>query len=104
MSEPSIFAALFESYPDALLVVDSEGIVTLCNPPAARLLGYGMEELTGMQVDALVPNAVRPRHAKFRDGYARSPRTRPMGTQMELSARRKDGSEVMVEIALSPLQ
>ena len=59
---------------------------------------------TGLNVDALVPQAIRPRHAEFRRGYAQAPRSRPMGLQMELVALRKDGSEVMVEIALSPLQ
>jgi PAS domain S-box-containing protein len=74
------------------------------NPAAARLLGYGVDELTGLSVDALVPAAVRARHAGYRHGYAQAPRSRPMGLQMELVALRKDGSEVMVEIALSPLQ
>jgi DNA-binding winged helix-turn-helix (wHTH) protein len=40
----------------------------------------------------------------YREAYGRAPRPRPMGTQMELVAKRKDGSEVMVEIALSTLQ
>ncbi|RZI94685.1 MAG: PAS domain S-box protein, partial [Variovorax sp.] len=103
-ADRSIFRALFESYPDSLLVVDYAGTIVLPNAPAARLLGYSVEELVGMPVDALVPDAIRPRHAAFREGYARAPHARPMGMQMELAARRKDGSEVIVEIALSPLQ
>ena len=104
IDQRSIFRALFESYPDALLVVDLDGTIVLPNAPAARLLGYSVDELTGMQVDALVPDTIRPRHAALRQGYAQAPHARPMGTQMELAARRKDGSSVMVEIALSPLQ
>jgi PAS domain S-box-containing protein len=76
----------------------------MANPAAARLLGYEVGELGGLPVDALVPEATRPRHAAYRNAYASSPQPRPMGTQMELVARCKDGSEVMVEIALSPLQ
>jgi PAS domain S-box-containing protein len=68
------------------------------------LLGYAMDELAGLSVDELVPDSIRPRHASYRQAYGRAPRTRPMGTQMELVAKRRDGSEVMVEIALSPLQ
>jgi len=102
--QQSVFRSLFTAYPDALLLVEEAGMIVMANPAAARLLGYEVGELGGLPVDALVPEAIRPRHAAYRQGYARSPQPRPMGTQMELVARRKDGTEVMVEIALSPLQ
>ena len=103
-SETALLAALFLAYPDALLLVDAEGLIVRANPAAARLLGYDDGELAGLEVDALVPQAIRARHAGFRRGYAQDPLVRPMGLQMELVALRKDGREVMVEIALSPLQ
>ena len=99
----SVYRSLFAASSDALLVVDERGTIALANPAAAELLGYTTEELTGLSVDALVPDAIRNRHAAYRRGYAHKPRARPMGTQMALVARRRDGSEVMVEIALSPL-
>jgi len=102
--EEALLGALFHAYPDALLLVDAAGLIVRANPTAARLLGYGEDELIGLNVDTLVPQAIRANHADFRRGYAQAPRSRPMGLQMELVALRKDGSEVMVEIALSPLQ
>jgi PAS domain S-box-containing protein len=102
--EPTVYRSLFVSYPDALLVVDAAGAIVLANPSAAELLGYAPGELTGRNVDSLVPHSIRPRHAALRDGYNRAPRARPMGAQNELVALCKDGSEVRVEIALSPLQ
>ncbi|HSW05911.1 PAS domain S-box protein [Aquabacterium sp.] len=104
VDERTVFRSLFVAYPDALLLVDGHGGIVMANPAAASLLGYAVEELTGLSVDALVPDSIRPRHAAYREAYGRAPRSRPMGTQMELVAKRKDGSEVMVEIALSPLQ
>ena len=101
--ENSLLRSLFFAYPDALLVVDADGRIVRANPAAARLLGYSADELTGLDVDTLVPQAIRGRHADYRRGYAKTPRPRPMGLQMELVALRKDGSEVVVEIALSPL-
>jgi PAS domain S-box-containing protein len=99
----SIYRSLFAAYPDALLLVDNSGTIVLGNPAASELLGYSTEEMVGLPVDTLVPDAVRGRHAEYRHAYGRHPRSRPMGTNMDLVARRRDGSEVMVEIALSPL-
>jgi PAS domain S-box-containing protein len=100
----ALYRALFEASPDALLVVDARGEIMLANSAADKLLGYEPGALAGVSVDALVPEAIRPRHAAYRESYARQPRARPMGTtQTELVARRRDGSEVLVEIALSPL-
>jgi PAS domain S-box-containing protein len=104
VDERTVFRSLFVAYPDSLLLVDRAGLIVLANPSAAALLGYTVEELIGLTVDALVPDAIRPRHAAYREAYGQAPRARPMGTHMELVAKRRDGSEVLVEIALSPLQ
>ncbi|MFN3860605.1 MAG: PAS domain S-box protein [Roseateles sp.] len=104
LDDRTVFRTLFSAYPDALLLVDAAGLIVLANPAAAGLLGYTVDELTGISVDALVPDSIRPRHASYREAYGRAPRARPMGTHTELVAKRRDGSEVMVEIALSPLQ
>lgn len=103
-AEQSIYRSLFGAYPDALLLVDSSGRIVLANPEAERLLGYTRGELAGLMVEVLVPDAIRPRHAAYREAYSHVPVARPMGTQMELVAKRRDGREVMVEIALSPLE
>ena len=102
--DPSVFRGVFDAYPDAVLLVDAAGTVVLANAAAAQLLGYSVTQLAGLSVDALVPPSVASRHAGLRHGYAQAPRARPMGGEMELTARRADGSEVMVEIGLSPLQ
>jgi len=102
--EWTVLRSLFVAYPDALLIVDYHGRIVLANPQAATLLGYESHELQGLNVDSLVPDSIRPRHASYREAYGRAPRTRPMGTQMDLVAKCKDGTQVMVEIALSPLQ
>ena len=98
-----LFRELFAHYPDALIVADGAGLIVLANPSAETMLGYDAGELIGLSIEALVPNSVRPRHAALRASFGRNPRPRPMGIQTDLVARRKDGSETRIEIALSPM-
>jgi len=102
-SDIGVFQALFDANPDAVLLVDGDGRIQLANPAATRLFGYPHDTLLGMSVDRLVPDSLSTRHAAYRRSYAHEPRPRPMGTDIELSARCADGSEVLVEVALSPL-
>jgi PAS domain S-box-containing protein len=96
------YEAVFLASPDGILVIDAAGRIRGANPMAETLFGYSRDELVGKGVDMLVPDRVRPYHAGHREAYAAEPRARPMGIGMELSARRKDGSEFPVEISLSP--
>jgi PAS domain S-box-containing protein len=93
---------LLELAPDAILVVGGDGRITLLNTQAERMFGYQREELVGETIEALLPERFRAGHAVHRDGYRAEPRTRPMGTGLDLYARRKDGSEFPVEISLGP--
>ncbi len=98
------FRLALESSPSAMVLVDSEGTIELMNHAAADLFGYEKTELLGRSVDLLVPDDVRSQHAELREGYLKDPATRPMGLGHEFRARRKDGSEVVVEIGLSPIR
>ncbi len=102
--DASLFESLFDAYPEGVLLINGAGHIVLANPAVAQLLGYTRAQLTSLKVDALVPAKVAARHEGLRQGYWQAPRPRPMGNDLELSARCADGTEVMVEIALSPLQ
>jgi PAS domain S-box-containing protein len=96
--------AVLEAAPDALVLVDASGRIVLANPQAERLFGYTRAELVGSSVDRLVPDAVRGGHPAHRARFMADAKTRPMGAALDLRARRKDGSELPVEISLSPLR
>jgi PAS domain S-box-containing protein len=89
--------------PDALVVVNQVGQITLVNSMVETLFGYSHEELIGQSLEALLPERFHAIHSLHRERYVASPRTRPMGAGLELYGRRKDGTEVPVDISLSPL-
>lgn len=99
-----LFKAIFETSPDALIIVDREGRIVLDNPQARLLFGYGENELKGLMVEALVPESVRSTHSGHRNRFMQEPRLRPMGAGYELTAVRRDGTEFPVEIGLSPIE
>jgi PAS domain S-box-containing protein len=98
------FRGLLESAPDAIIVVDDVGRIVIVNSQAENMFGYTRNELLGQTVEMLVPEQFRPHHAGDRRRYAEAPRTRPMGAGRTLAGRRKDGTDIPVEISLSPLQ
>ncbi|WP_348820047.1 EAL domain-containing protein [Fontimonas sp. SYSU GA230001] len=97
------FRRLLESAPDAMVIVDREGRIVLVNAQTERLFGYARSELIGQPVEILVPERLAKVHRGHRDHYLQHPSQRPMGKLMDLSARRRDGSEFPVEISLGPL-
>ncbi len=93
-----------EAAPDAIVVVDREGVITAANELAARMFGYSPSELPGRKIEALVPERYRDLHMVHRTQYVAEPRKRPMGAGRALTGLKKDGSEFPIEISLSPLR
>lgn len=98
------FRALLEAAPDAMVIVDARGRITLVNGQVERLFGYSRDALLGQPIEILVPTRFHQNHVGMRDGFLGDPRVRPMGAGRELFAQRKDGTEFPVEISLSPLR
>lgn len=98
------FRSLVESAPDAIIIVDEQGSIQLVNNQALKWFGYSQDELIGQAVELLIPDRLSGGHVAKRETYIAHPQVRPMGAELDLHGRRKDGSEFPVEISLSPLE
>jgi PAS domain S-box-containing protein len=101
---PEEFArSALDAAPDAMIIVDSAGIIRFANRQLSVLFDYPHDEVVGASVEQLLPERFRGRHAVHRLDYHAAPHLRPMGAGLPLYGRRRDGSEFPVEISLSPI-
>lgn len=98
------FRNLLDAAPDAMLVINQEGIIQFSNAQVEELLGYAGVELLGQSMEMLVPQSARGTHSDLRERYHQQPYVRPMGAGLDLYAVHKDGRDIPVEIGLSPMQ
>ena len=97
----TLLKAMFVEANIGILIVNKAGGIVSANPYSEQLFGYDEDELLTKKIEDLLPNALRTRHVKHREGYFKKPVARSMGANLNLSAQRKDGSHFPVEISLS---
>ncbi|PYI63211.1 MAG: hypothetical protein DMF07_11090 [Verrucomicrobia bacterium] len=97
------FRLVIDAAPNAMIMVDSAGVISFANAPAATVFGYSLSELIGRHIETLIPERFRDRHAGYRKGFLSQPSSRAMGAGRDLFGRRKDGSEFPVEVGLNPI-
>jgi PAS domain S-box-containing protein len=93
-----------EGSPEAMVAVDSGGTIRMVNRQGEAMFGYPHDELVGEDLATLVPDRVRPIHSLDEPDYFADPSGPHVGQGVELTATRKDGTELPVEITLSSLE
>lgn len=97
------FRRVFESSPSGMIMVSQNGLISLVNAQAEKLFDYPREELLGQPIEVLLPERYRAGHAGLRRDFMAAPATRVMGAGRDLFGRRRDGTEVPIEIGLSSM-
>ncbi len=97
------FQLVIDAAPNAMIMVDSAGVITFANASATTVFGYSLSELIGCHIETLIPKRFRDRHVGYRNGFLSEPSSRAMGAGRDLFGRRKDGSEFPVEVGLNPI-
>jgi PAS domain S-box-containing protein len=93
-----------ESAPNAMILTNKNGDITLINNQTEKLFGYDRKELIGNKLEIFIPERFRTAHPRLRGNFFNEPSVRAMGGGRELFARRKDGTEFPVEIGLNPIE
>lgn len=101
---PLQYNEVLDTAPDAMIVFAADGAIAFVNVQTERLFGYARSELIGQPLEVLIPERFRTRHKHHVERYHSSPVTRPMGSGLELFGLRRDGTEVPIEVSLSPVQ
>jgi PAS domain S-box-containing protein len=94
-------SSLFENATEGIILTDSTGKIVLINPAVEKIFGYSTPELQGKPIEVLIPDRYKGRHTKDRSGFYHHPGNRVMGAGRDLFGKKKDGSDVPVEISLS---
>jgi PAS domain S-box-containing protein len=103
VAETLLSPAVLEAIPDAVVAVNQQGIIIHANSQTEAMFGYTRDELVGRKIEMLVPERQRSSHDQHRAEYRARPKIRRMGSGLDLYGRRRDGSELPVEISLSPI-
>jgi PAS domain S-box-containing protein len=103
--DPDLMARILDILPDAVVVIDEQGIVRLVNQATELLFGYPRVNLLGEPLEKLLPESFRERHIEHRRRFFHEPRTRPMGVGIgrPLTGLNRNGTEMTLEINLSPI-
>jgi PAS domain S-box-containing protein len=101
MIDATHLISLFENATEGIIVTNSAGQIILVNPAAEKMFGYERAELKGKLIETLIPEKFKHHHHELREGFYKKPSNRVMGQNRDLNARRKDGSDMPVEVSLS---
>ena len=100
---PDLARSALDAAPDAIVIIDSSGVIRFANRQVSALFGYAHDDIVSQSVEMLMPDRFGSRHIEHRQGYFNTVRVRPMGAGIKLYGRRRDGSEFPLEISLSPI-
>jgi PAS domain S-box-containing protein len=100
----SHLASLFENATEGIILANEKAEIVLVNPAAQRIFGYTGEELVGRKIELLIPARFHGHHEKVRSAFYHEPQNRVMGEGRDLFGRKKNGSDIPVEVSLSHYQ
>ncbi|KQX23576.1 PAS domain-containing sensor histidine kinase [Sphingomonas sp. Root50] len=100
LSRESHLRSILSTVPDAMVVIDDQGVIISFSAAAERLFGYGEAELLGSNVSCLMPNPDRERHDSYLARYLQTGEKRIIGIGRVVFGERKDGTTFPMELSI----
>jgi len=100
-ADPAHLTSLFENATEGIVLTDRFGKIVLVNPAAQRMFAYKEEELIQHPIEVLIPQRYQSHHKELREDFYQHPQNREMGHGRDLYCKKKDGSDMPVEVSLS---
>jgi PAS domain S-box-containing protein len=104
MLDQAHMTSLFENATEGIILTNGIGNIVMVNPAAEKTFNYSKGELIGQPIEILIPEKFKPHHHQLRDGFYHKPSNRVMGQGRDLNGRKKDGTDIPVEVSLSHYQ
>ena len=94
--------AILESALDCIITMDASGRVREFNPAAERVFGFSRAEAVGKELaELIIPSRMREQHRRGLAHYLKTGEGPLLGKRIEIAALRRDGSEILVELAIA---
>ncbi len=94
------FQSLFETAPDAIVIIDEDGTVEYVNGSTVRLFGYAASEVIGQDVKMLMPEPDRGRHTDYMNRYLEGGEPHIIGKGRKVTGRHKDGETIPLYLSI----
>lgn len=103
-SEAAKFRSLLDAAPEGVIGVNADGRIRFANAQSQRLFLYSEADLVGQPIELLMPDRYAETHVHIRSNYILEPCKRDMGSGLEVTARRRDGSEFPADVSINRIQ
>ncbi len=98
------FFSFVNTAVDAMILIDSNSTIQLFNPAAGKMFGYSQEEILGVKITVLMPDAYREAHNQYVQNYKETGKKKAIGTSREVLGQRKDNSVFPLELSMSEME
>lgn len=98
-----ILQSIVETAIDGIFLIDTQGIILMCNPAGHSLFGYEPGDLEGKDITILMPSPHREQHDTYVHNYLTTGIKKIIGVGREIEGLRKDGSLFPARLAVSEI-